>query len=80
MKDSKIIKNIDELGRLGIPKHMRQALGVDDGEPLELTLDGDTLLLRKAQSECVFCQSTAALILFKDKNVCTSCVAKLTAL
>jgi transcriptional pleiotropic regulator of transition state genes len=80
MKDGKIIKHIDELGRLGIPKHMRQALGVEDNAPVELTLDGNTLLVKKPVEECVFCEGTTSLILFNGKHICPSCIAKLTVL
>ena len=78
MKDTKITKTIDELGRLGIPKHMRKALGVEDGEPVELYLDGNTLIIKKASNACIFCDNTESLTLFNGKYVCAECTSKLT--
>ena len=44
-----IVKKIDNLGRLVIPKEMRRALGVYEGEQMEIftTSDGE-IILRKA--------------------------------
>ena len=80
MKDGRILKSIDELGRLGIPKHMRQALGVNDGEAVELTLEGDTLIIRKSSEDCLFCGGKTGLITFNGKQICAGCISKLTSL
>lgn len=44
-----IIRTVDELGRVVIPKEMRRALGVQEGEQMEIftTADGE-IILRKA--------------------------------
>ena len=77
MNDTRITKSIDELGRLGIPKHMRKALGVTDGEPVELSMEGDTLIIRRAKQGCIFCENTASLTLFNGKYICSDCISKL---
>ena len=77
MNEAKITKCIDELGRLGIPKHMRQALGVKDGEPVELYLDGNTLIIKRVNNGCIFCENSEALTLFNAKYVCSDCISKL---
>ena len=80
MNEAKIIKNIDELGRLGIPKHIRRALGVNDGEPVELFLEGNALIIKKSSEECLFCESNEELTYFKGKYICKECIARLSEL
>lgn len=40
-----IIRRVDELGRIVIPKEIRRKLGIKDGDPLEIftTRDGEVL-------------------------------------
>ena len=59
-----IIRRIDELGRIVIPKELRKTLHIKDGDNLEIVLDGDDIVLRKySQIEnavdmaCVYAES-----------------------
>lgn len=50
MKATGIIRRIDDLGRVVIPKEVRQQMGIREGDPLELYLSdplGTELILRK---------------------------------
>lgn len=48
MKATGIIRRVDDLGRVVIPKEIRRTLGIREGEPLEIFLDGkDTVCFRK---------------------------------
>ena len=48
MKATGILRRIDDLGRIAIPKEIRRALGIHEGEPLEIFIEGkDTVCLRK---------------------------------
>lgn len=42
-----IIRRIDDLGRVVIPKEIRHKLNIHEGDPLEICLDGDRLYLEK---------------------------------
>lgn len=42
-----IIRGADSLGRLVLPKEMRRALGIVEGSPMEIILDGDRIILKK---------------------------------
>lgn len=42
MKATGIVRRIDELGRIVIPKEIRRNLNIKDGEPLEIFLDKET--------------------------------------
>ena len=49
MKATGIVRRIDDLGRVVIPKEVRAQLGIRDGDPLELYMsdDGKELILKK---------------------------------
>lgn len=44
---SGITRRIDELGRIVIPKEMRSNLGIRDGEPLELYIESNAIIIKK---------------------------------
>lgn len=39
MKATGIIRRVDDLGRIAIPKEIRRELGIREGEPLEIYVD-----------------------------------------
>lgn len=46
MKSLGIIRNIDELGRVVIPKEVRRTQGWADGQPMEMFMDEGKLVLK----------------------------------
>lgn len=51
MKATGIIRRTDDLGRVVIPKEVRRALRIREGEPLEIYTEGrDTVCFRKYQT------------------------------
>ena len=47
MKATGIVRRIDELGRVVIPKEIRRTLRIREGDPLEIFTERETLLLKK---------------------------------
>ena len=48
MKATGIIRRVDDLGRVVIPKELRRSVGIREGEPLEIFIEGeDTVCFRK---------------------------------
>jgi AbrB family transcriptional regulator (stage V sporulation protein T) len=47
MKATGIVRRIDELGRVVIPKEIRSTLRLKSGDPLEIYTDRDELMLKK---------------------------------
>lgn len=48
MKATGIVRRVDDLGRIVIPKEIRRSMGIKENEPLEIFLeDKDTLCFRK---------------------------------
>lgn len=47
MKSTGIVRRIDELGRIVIPKEIRKNLHIREGESVEIFLDSDNIVLKK---------------------------------
>lgn len=47
MKSTGIVRKVDDLGRLVIPKELRRTLGIDNSVPVEIFTDGDQIILKK---------------------------------
>ena len=47
MKSTGVIRRIDELGRIVIPKEIRRTLGIRDGENVEIYTENDSIILKK---------------------------------
>ena len=47
MKTTGVVRRIDDLGRIVIPKEIRRTLRIKDGESLEILVDNDTITLKK---------------------------------
>ena len=46
-KPTGIIRRIDDLGRIVIPKNIRKTMDITEGDPLEISTLGDCVLFRK---------------------------------
>lgn len=77
MRTPGMVRKVDELGRIVIPHELRKALGIRNGDELELCCEGERLVLRKFSSTCVFCGESEDLSVYKEKYVCGKCLRNL---
>lgn len=47
MKSTGVVRRVDDLGRIVIPKEIRRTLRIRDGEELEIFVDNDVVVLKK---------------------------------
>lgn len=47
MKSTGIVRRIDDLGRLVIPKEIRRTLRIQEGDPFELFIEGEYVCFKK---------------------------------
>ena len=47
MKSTGVVRRVDDLGRIVIPKEIRRTLRIRDGESLEIFVDKETIALKK---------------------------------
>lgn len=77
MKSTGIVRKVDELGRIVLPIEMRRTLDIAEKDTLEVYVEGDSIILRKYQDACVFCDSVRSLVNYKGRCVCSDCIAEL---
>ena len=80
MKGSGIVRRVDELGRIVLPIELRRSLDIEERDPLEITMDGDRIVLRKYQQTCIFCNAEEDLLDYNGKRVCRACLKRLNQL
>ena len=69
MKTTGVIRRIDDLGRIVIPKEIRKNLRIKSGESVEIFVDGDSIILKKfSQIESLENVSVNYVEAFKDNT------------
>ena len=64
MKSTGIVRRVDELGRVVIPIELRNKFGICEKDPIEIFVDGSSIILKK----------------YEPKLVCTKCAEKINKL
>ena len=77
-KSTGIVRKIDELGRIVLPIEIRRTMHIDVRDPMEIYVDGNSIILKKYEQECVFCGSTKKVTNFKNRNICENCRKELS--
>lgn len=74
MKSTGIVRKVDELGRIVLPIELRRTLDIAEKDSLEIYIDGNSIILKKYQPACIFCDDAKDIIVFRGKNVCPQCI------
>lgn len=78
MKSTGMVRQVDKMGRVVIPKEIRAQLKVEnDVDSFEIYMDGDKVILQKYRPTCVFCDSFTETVDFEGHTVCKKCIEKL---
>lgn len=79
MKATGVMRRVDVLGRIVLPKELRKMYGLDPGTPMEIfVLDDGTIVLRKYTPGCLLCGQMENLLRHPSgKSICKECVDKL---
>lgn len=80
MKSTGIIRRLDELGRVVLPIEIRRSFSLAEKDPVEIYVEGDSIILKKHQLTCVFCGEGKNLVDYKGKPVCRKCIKAITEL
>ena len=75
--DTGITRKIDDLGRIVIPAETRRLFSIREGDQITISVQADTIVLRKLEATCTFCGSTDEVKPFRGKGVCGPCRAEL---
>lgn len=77
MKSTGIVRKVDELGRVVLPIELRRTLDINEKDALEIYVDSSSIILKKYQPACIFCDSAKDVVIYKGKNICQECLDKL---
>lgn len=81
MKNTGIVRKLDELGRITLPIELRRTIDADERQPFEIYTDENQIILKKYESSkpsCAICKTDKDLIKVDDSHVCVSCAAAVT--
>ncbi len=77
MKSLGIVRHVDEVGRIVLPKELRKKFDIAERDPLEIYTDDDKIILKKYEPSCIFCGKSADIFPFKGRNICPDCAMEL---
>ena len=75
-----IVRRLDQLGRIVIPKEVRDAFGIGRDAHLAFAVDGDAVVMQCPELVCVFCGTSGHLIPHRGKGISVDCVREVRAL
>lgn len=78
MKSTGIVRKVDELGRIVIPKELRKHFGIEEKDGLEIYVEDNKIILRKYEPTCAFCQNSEGVFNFHGKNICPNCAKEIS--
>lgn len=80
MKSAKIIKQIGANGRIVIPQSLIKDVfktTADEHVSVEMLYNDDSIILKRFQFSCAFCDCTDDLKEYKGIKICHNCIEKI---
>lgn len=74
MKATGVVRRVDQLGRVVLPKELRRALSINHNDPLEILVDKDYIILKKNQPGCQECGELLNLVEGNNTTLCRQCL------
>ncbi len=71
-----IIRQIDETGRIVLPKPFREMLGLEIKDEVILSISNDAIIVRKFTNTCAFCGEETS-INFCGTLICEECAKRI---
>ncbi|MDD7676128.1 MAG: AbrB/MazE/SpoVT family DNA-binding domain-containing protein [Eubacteriales bacterium] len=80
MKSTGMVRPVDELGRIVLPKELRKSLSINPRDSVEIFTDGDRIVLQKYEPACIFCGNADHVVYYEGKRICSDCLAKIKSI
>ena len=77
MKATGIVRKLDPLGRLVIPKETRRLFNLNGRDPVEIFTDGDKIIIKKYNPGCQCCGNMENIKEYKGIKICKKCLNEL---
>jgi transcriptional pleiotropic regulator of transition state genes len=75
-----IVRRLDRLGRIVIPKEVRDAFRIGRDAQLAFAVDGDAVVLQLPELTCLFCGTAEHVIPHRGKGICVECAREVREL
>ncbi len=69
-------KKVSSHGSINIPVAMRREIGIQAGDPMEVSLNNGMVTVKPYMPRCIFCGSTGNVRKMLGKGICPECAAK----
>ena len=80
VKNTGIVRRLDELGRITLPIELRRNLDIAERDPVEIYVSEDMIILKKHAPSDIFTGSTEDLIEYQGKVVSRESIKELAKL
>ncbi|NLN88432.1 MAG: AbrB family transcriptional regulator [Syntrophomonadaceae bacterium] len=68
-----IVRKLDELGRIVLPKELRLTMDLKYRDSIEIFTSEDSIILKQYRPACIFCGNAQDTIDIHGKKLCNSC-------
>ena len=72
-----VSRKVDDLGRIVLPAELRRSFDIREGDHIEIAVEEDRIVLQKRRTTCTFCGSAEGLRMFREHQLCASCLSEL---
>lgn len=66
-------KKLSSHGSINIPVAMRRDMGLQGGDPMEVSMRDGIVIVTPYTPRCLFCETTEKVHRFKGKGICEEC-------
>ncbi len=80
MKDTGVVRRLDELGRITLPMELRKILHLKERDTLQIYVEDDRIVLQKYTPADIFTGDTEDLLEYQGKKVSRKTIAELAKL
>ena len=80
MKDTGVVRRLDELGRITLPMELRKILHLEERDSLQIFVEDDRIILQKYTPADIFTGETEDLIEYHGKKVSKKTITELAKL
>lgn len=80
MKDTGVVRKLDELGRITLPMELRKNLSLKEKDPLQIFVEEDRIILQKYCPSDIFTGSMDELVDYRGKKVSKESIKELARL
>lgn len=77
LKSTGMARPVDSLGRVVLPKELRDVMDIKMDDSMEVFVDGNRIVLRKFMRNCIFCGDGSNVRFYRDMAVCRKCAEDL---